>query len=71
MKITVINGTQKHGVTYNLKEIFLDELRDKAEITEFYLPQDCPGFCMGCTQCFLDNESKCKDSRSRTYEGGA
>ena len=23
MKITVINGTEKHGVTYRLKEIFL------------------------------------------------
>ena len=26
MKITVINGTEKHGVTYKLKEIFLDGL---------------------------------------------
>ena len=61
MKITVINGTQKQGVTYKLKEIFLDELRDKAEITEFYLPKDCPGFCLGCTACFLEDENKCKD----------
>ena len=36
MRITVINGTEKHGVTYRLKEIFLDELRDMSEITEFY-----------------------------------
>ena len=35
MKITVINGTQKKGVTYNLKEIFLEPFRDEAEITEF------------------------------------
>ena len=35
MKITVINGTEKHGVTYKLKEIFLDELRDRAEITDW------------------------------------
>ena len=62
MKITVINGTEKHGVTYKLKEVFLDELRDEAEITEFYLPRDCPNFCVGCTTCFLTDEHKCKDA---------
>lgn len=62
MKITVINGTEKHGVTYNLKETFLNELRDQAEITEFYLPKDCPNFCVGCTTCFRGNEEKCKDA---------
>ena len=62
MKITVINGTEKHGVTYKLKEIFLDEFRDRAEITEFYLPRDCPNFCVGCTACFLTDEHKCKDA---------
>ena len=62
MKITVINGTEKHGVTYKLKEIFLDELRDRAEITEFYLPKDCPNFCIGCITCFHGNERGCKDA---------
>lgn len=33
MKITVINGTALCGVTYKLKEIFLDNFRGKAEIT--------------------------------------
>ena len=61
MKITVINGTEKKGVTYRLKEIFLDEFRNDAEITEFYLPKDCPGFCAGCTLCFMEDEKKCKD----------
>ncbi|MBO6206502.1 MAG: flavodoxin family protein [Lachnospiraceae bacterium] len=60
MKITVINGTEKHGMTYRLKEIFLEEFREKAEITEFYLPKDCPHFCAGCTVCFLTDEKKCK-----------
>jgi len=62
MKITVINGTEKKGVTYRLKEIFLEPLRDKAEITEFYLPKDGPGFCTGCTQCFLKGQEFCKDA---------
>ncbi len=62
MKITVINGTEKRGVTYRLKEIFLEPFKDEAEITEFYLPKDCPGFCAGCITCFGDDERKCKDA---------
>lgn len=61
MKITVINGTEKHGVTYNLKELFLQNFRSVAEITEFYLPKDCPAFCVGCTNCFMRGEDTCKD----------
>lgn len=64
MKIIVINGTEKHGVTYRLKEIFLEQFRDKAEITEFYLPKDCPAFCTGCTNCILKGENTCKDAAS-------
>lgn len=62
MNITVINGTEKHGVTYRLKEIFLGEFKKKAEITEFYLPKDCPNFCKGCTGCILRGENTCKDA---------
>lgn len=60
MKITVINGTEKRGVTYKLKEIFLERFKS-AEITEYYLPADCPRFCVGCTSCFTKGESCCKD----------
>lgn len=62
MKITVINGTEKHGVTYRLKEIFLEPFRGKAEITEFYLPEDCPAFCTGCVSCILKGSHACKDA---------
>ena len=62
MKITVVNGTEIHGVTYRLKEIFLKEFGDTAEITEFYLPKDCPDFCAGCKVCFLKDEHLCKDA---------
>ena len=62
MKITVINGTEKHGVTYKMKEIFLEEFKKDAEITEYYLPKDCPAFCMGCTTCFRKDPSLCKDA---------
>ena len=60
MKITVINGTEKHGVTYKLKSIFLQRF-PSAEITEYYLPKDCPSFCAGCTSCFIKGENDCKD----------
>lgn len=62
MKIAVINGTEKRGVTHRLKEIFLAEFREQAEIAEFYLPKDCPGFCTGCISCILKGESACKDA---------
>ena len=62
MKITVINGTEKHGVTWHLKEIFLEPFQGKAEITEFSLPRDCPSFCSGCTSCLFKGEQTCKDA---------
>lgn len=64
VNITVINGTEKHGVTYRLKEMFLMPFRDKANITEYFLPRDCPGFCTGCLSCILKGESTCKDAES-------
>ena len=63
MKITVINGTEKRGVTFRLKEIFLEQFRDGSEIVEFYLPGDCPGFCSGCTTCFGKDQHLCKDAQ--------
>ena len=62
MKITVINGTEKHGITFRLKEMFLEQFKGKSEVIEFYLPRDCPGFCSGCTACFLKDQHLCKDA---------
>ena len=64
MKITVINATEKKGVTYRLKEIFLEPFQNDAEITEFYLPKDGPGFCTGCTTCFMKDQNLCKDAQT-------
>lgn len=58
MKITVINGTPQKGLTYHMKELFLDHWRDSNEITEFY-PRDFPLFCVGCKACFLLGEQLC------------
>lgn len=62
MDITVINGTEKHGVTYRLKEMFLAEFKENASITEYDLPRDCPNFCKGCVSCVIKGESTCKDA---------
>ena len=62
MKITVINGTEKKGITYMAKETFLEPFKGKAEIKEFYLPKDGPGFCIGCIQCFSKDQNLCKDA---------
>lgn len=58
MKCVVINGTEIRGCTYHLKELFLDELKPEA-LTEFYLPKDAPGYCIGCKRCFLESEAFC------------
>ncbi len=62
MKIVVVNATEKQGITFKLKEKFLEPFRAKAEIKEFYLPKDCPTFCAGCTTCFIKGEDLCKNS---------
>ncbi|MDR2517637.1 MAG: NAD(P)H-dependent oxidoreductase [Spirochaetaceae bacterium] len=59
MNIVLINGTEVRGCTYNIKEFFLDELRDGNNIKEFYLPKDCPNFCCGCKTCFFKDENMC------------
>ena len=72
MNICVINGLEKKGITYNLKELFLEEFRNLSnEITEFYLPRDLNGFCIGCTNCFCKGEDTCKDREqvSKIKEG--
>ena len=58
MKIAVINGTPQKGVTYHMKEMFLDHFRSGNTITEFY-PADMPPFCVGCKTCFLRGEHIC------------
>lgn len=59
MKIVVINGTQVKGCTYQIKELFLDVLREGNTIKEYYLPKDLPHFCVGCKNCFFKSETLC------------
>jgi multimeric flavodoxin WrbA len=66
MKITVINGNQRHGSTWNCKELFLRELSryDDVVAKEFTLPKDLPHFCAGCFSCFFNGEQTCPHSES-------
>lgn len=59
MKIVVINGTEIKGCTYQIKESFLEGLRQSNEIREFFLPKDLPYFCCGCKTCFFKTERNC------------
>ena len=64
MKITVINGTEVKGCTYNIKEMFLEYLRGGNEIAEYYLPKDLPYFCCGCKTCFFKSEMQCPHAQN-------
>lgn len=61
MNIVVINGTPVKGITYHMKEMFLNHIRDGNHITEFY-PNELPPFCVGCKACFLHGEENCPHS---------
>jgi NAD(P)H-dependent FMN reductase len=63
MKIVVIIGTEVRGITYHLKEVFLENLRDVHDISEFYLPKDLPYFCTGCKLCILKGEQYCPHAK--------
>ena len=62
MYITVINGTEQKGCTFTMKEVFITTLGNNNEISEFYLPRDCPVFCTGCKACFYKDISICPHS---------
>ncbi|SHI16879.1 NADPH-dependent FMN reductase [Sporobacter termitidis DSM 10068] len=61
MKITVINGSMRHGSTWHCMEAVRQELGkyDTVQMTEFFLPGDMPYFCSGCYSCFYNGESTC------------
>ena len=57
MKITVINGQNHKGSTYNMGKILADKLSD--DVTEIFLPLDFGEFCCGCNNCFGKSEMLC------------
>ena len=59
MKVTIINGQNHRGSTYQIGRILALSLTQEENITEFFLPRDLPKFCGGCNQCFLKSETLC------------
>ena len=57
MRITVINGQEHKGSTYNMGRLLAEKL--SGDVTEFFLPRDFGEFCCGCTNCFSKSESLC------------
>ena len=57
MVITVINGQNHKGSTYNIGRILVESLGEN-EVHEFFLPRDLNHFCSGCCSCIKD-ESLC------------
>lgn len=64
MKIAVIYGSPRQGITFETVRIVKEEMQKQGEVEfiEFHLPQDAPVFCKGCFQCFQKGESKCPDA---------
>lgn len=57
MKVTVINGQNHKGSTWNMGNILAKKL--SSDVKEFFLPRDFGEFCCGCTNCFVKNENLC------------
>lgn len=57
MKVVIIHGQSHKGSTYKIAHILAEKISD--EITEFFLPRDFGDFCVGCTKCFMESETKC------------
>lgn len=57
MKITIIHGQNHQGSTCNIARMLAERLNGQVE--EFFLPRDFGEFCMGCTSCFMESETKC------------
>lgn len=60
MKVCAIYGTERKGCTWHIAQEVLTRLPE-AEVTEFYLPRDCPDCCISCFRCF-NEENRCYHS---------
>lgn len=62
MKVTVINGQNHKGSTYNIGKLLTEKLGERTnieEVNEFFLPRDMDKDCIGCNKCFMESETKC------------
>ena len=60
MKTVIIYGAEHKGSTYNAVQSFKNQLDIcDEELTEYFLPNDMPHFCIGCNNCFMKGEGLC------------
>ena len=57
MKITILYGQNHQGSTCQIARRLAEKVG--GEVTEFFLPRDFGEFCIGCTSCFAESETKC------------
>lgn len=57
MNITIIHGQSHQGSTCHIARSLAEKLG--GGVTEFFLPKDFGEFCVGCTACFTESETKC------------
>lgn len=58
MNICAVYGTERKGCTWHIAQEVLTRLPE-AEVTEFFLPRDCPDSCISCFRCFNGEENHC------------
>ena len=60
MKAVIIYGIEHKGSTYNVVQLFKNQLDIcDNDLMEFFLPKDMPHFCIGCYNCFMKGEEFC------------
>ena len=59
MKICAVYGTGRRGCTWHIAQEVLSRLPE-AEVTEFFLPRDCPEACVSCFRCFEGGNRCCQ-----------
>lgn len=57
LNITIIHGQSHSGSTCHVARLLANKLR--GDVKEFFLPKDFGEFCIGCTACFAQDETKC------------
>jgi multimeric flavodoxin WrbA len=61
MNILVINGTQRQGSTWHIKQMLVDQMSKEREVNvqQITMPKDLPDYCVGCFQCITNGEENC------------
>lgn len=57
MRVVIIHGQSHMGMTHHIARMLSDKIG--GEVKEFFLPRDFGEFCVGCSNCFNESETKC------------